>query len=116
MREKKYGRSILASSVLVNKPTKGTALYTGTKAFADSLVKTASAENISKVISCTIVQVDLFDGGFCPRLTKKFVDPIIHSIGRHRWGTIKELYQTILFLIETEYVTSQNITINGGLC
>ena len=116
MREKKYGRIILASSVLVNKPTKGTALYTGTKAFADSLVKTASAENISKGITCNSLQLGYFDGGLCHRLPEKFVEPIKNSIGLHRWGTIKELYQTILFLIETEYVTGQNININGGLC
>jgi NAD(P)-dependent dehydrogenase (short-subunit alcohol dehydrogenase family) len=116
MREKEYGRIILASSVLVNKPTKGAALYTATKAFADSLIKTASAENISKGITCNSLQLGYFDGGMCHRLPEKFIQPIKNSIGLQRWGTIKELYQTILYLVETEYVTGQNINISGGVC
>ena len=116
MREKRYGRIILASSVLTAKPTRGTALYTGTKAFADSLVKTASAENISKGITCNSLQLGYFDGGMCHRLPEKFVQPIKNSIGLQRWGTIKELYQTIVYLVDTEYVTGQNLNISGGLC
>ena len=115
MRENNYGRIILISSVLVKTITIGTGLYTGSKAFIDSLVKTTSAENISKGITCNSLQLGYFDGGMAHRLPEKISETIKDSIGLKRFGTIKELYQTIEFLINTEYITGQNINISGGL-
>jgi 3-oxoacyl-[acyl-carrier protein] reductase len=79
------------------------------------LIKTASAENIGKGVTCNSIQLGYFDGGMCHRLPEKFVEPIKQSIGLKRWGSIKELYQTVDYLIETEYITGQNINISGGL-
>jgi NAD(P)-dependent dehydrogenase (short-subunit alcohol dehydrogenase family) len=115
MREQEYGRIIMMSSVLTKKVTKGTALYSGGKAFIDNLIKTASAENIGKGVTCNSIQLGYFDGGMCHRLPEKFVEPIKQSIGLKRWGSSKELYQTVDYLIETEYITGQNINISGGL-
>ena len=115
MRERGYGRVILISSVLAEKVIMGTSLYSGSKAFIDNLVKTTSAENIGKGVTCNSIQLGYFDGGMCHRLPEKFVEPIKNSIGLKRWGSIKELYQTIDYLIETEYITGQNINISGGI-
>lgn len=114
MRENGYGRIILISSVLSKKVVQGTSLYSGTKAFIDNLVKTASAENIGKGITCNSIQLGYFDGGMCHRLPEKFKEPIRKSIGLKRWGSIDELYNTIEYLIDTEYITGQNIEISGG--
>jgi len=115
MREQKYGRIILVSSVLAEKVVAGTALYSGAKCFIDSLVRTASAENIGKGITCNSIRLGYFDGGMCHRLPEKYVEPIKNSIGLKRWGSIDELYKTIDYMIETEYITGQNINISGGL-
>lgn len=115
MRERGYGRVILISSVLAKKVVAGTSLYSGSKAFIDNLVKTTSSENIGKGVTCNSIQLGYFDGGMCHRLPEKFVEPIKNSIGLKRWGSIKELYQTIDYLIETEYITGQNINISGGI-
>ena len=115
MRERGYGRVILISSVLVEKVTAGTALYSGSKAFIDNLVKITSAENIGKGVTCNSIQLGYFDGGMCHILPEKFVEPIKQSIGLKRWGSIKELHQTIEYLIDTEYITGQNINISGGI-
>ena len=115
MREKNYGRVILISSVLAEKVVPGTALYSGSKAFIDNLVKTVSSENIGKGITCNSLQLGYFDGGMCHRLPEKFVDTIKQSIGLKRWGSIEELYQTIDYIINTEYITGQNINISGGI-
>jgi acetoacetyl-CoA reductase/3-oxoacyl-[acyl-carrier protein] reductase len=115
MRQRKYGRIILFSSVLAEKVVLGTSLYSGSKAFIDNLVKTSSAENIGKGITCNSLQLGYFDGGMCHRLPEKHIEPIKQSIGLKRWGSIEELYQTLDFLIKVEYVTGQNINISGGL-
>jgi NAD(P)-dependent dehydrogenase (short-subunit alcohol dehydrogenase family) len=115
MRDRQYGRIILMSSVLAEKVVLGTSLYSGSKAFIDNLVKTASAENIGKGITCNSLQLGYFDGGMCHRLPEKYIEPIKQSIGLKRWGSIEELYKTLEFLINVEYVTGQNINISGGI-
>lgn len=115
MRDREYGRIILFSSVLAEKVVLGTSLYSGSKAFIDNLVRTSSAENIGKGITCNSLQLGYFDGGMCHRLPEKYIEPIKQSIGLKRWGSIEELYKTLDFLIKVEYVTGQNINISGGL-
>lgn len=115
LRGKQYGRIILISSVLSKKTVAGTSLYSGSKAFIDNFVKTTSAENISKGITCNSIQLGYFDGGMCHRLPDNFANKVKESIGLKRWGKIEELYQTIEYLINTEYITGQNINISGGL-
>tara|TARA_B110000503_G_C7164453_1_gene421221 strand:- start:4132 stop:4773 length:642 start_codon:yes stop_codon:yes gene_type:complete len=115
MRDRQYGRIILFSSVLAEKVVLGTSLYSGSKAFIDNLVKTSSAENIGRGITCNSLQLGYFDGGMCHRLPDKYVEPIKQSIGLKRWGSVEELYKTLDFLINVEYVTGQNINISGGL-
>lgn len=114
MRDNGYGRVILISSVLSKKVVQGTCLYSGSKSFIDSLVRTVSAENISKGITCNSIRLGYFDGGMCHRLPEKFKSSIKKSIGLRRWGSINELYNTIEYLINTEYITGQNIEISGG--
>lgn len=115
MRESKYGRIILTSSVLVEKPTAGTAIYSATKAFVDNLVKTASVENISKNITCNSMRLGYFDGGMAHRLPEKFAQTIKDQIGLKRFGSIEELYKTIIYIIENEYITGQNLNVSGGI-
>ena len=115
MRDRGYGRVILTSSVLSEKVQVGTGIYSATKAFVDSLVRTASAENISKGVTCNSLRLGYFDGGMCHRIPEKYQEVIKNSIGLKRWGTIEELYNVVDFLIKTEYITGQNLNVSGGL-
>jgi NAD(P)-dependent dehydrogenase (short-subunit alcohol dehydrogenase family) len=51
----------------------------------------------------------------CHRLPEVVAEKIKDTIGLKRWGSIKELYNTVDYLISTEYITGQNIEISGGL-
>lgn len=115
MREQKFGRIILTSSILSRKVVAGTGVYSATKAFTDSLVRTASAENISHGITCNSLRLGYFDAGMCHRIPEKFSDTIKESIPLKRWGKIEELKNTIDYLVSTEYITGQHIEIGGGL-
>jgi NAD(P)-dependent dehydrogenase (short-subunit alcohol dehydrogenase family) len=95
MREQKYGRIILISSVLAEKVTLGTGLYSASKTFTDSITKMVSAENISKNITCSL-QLGYFDGGMTNKLPIKFAETKKES-GLKRFGDIVELYKTIDF-------------------
>jgi NAD(P)-dependent dehydrogenase (short-subunit alcohol dehydrogenase family) len=115
MREQKYGRIILVSSVLADNPVISTGVYAGCKGFVDSLVKTTALENAVKDINCNSLQLGYFDGGLTYKIPEEFRDTIKNSIPSKRWGKIKELYNTIDYLIETGYITGQNINISGGI-
>jgi len=111
----KRGRIIMISSVLAEKVQVGTGLYSATKCFVDSLVRTASAENIGKGITVNSIRLGYFDAGMCHRIPEKFQGGIKDSIGLKRWGNVKELANTIDYLVRTEYITGQNLNVSGGL-
>ena len=115
MRKNNYGRIILISSVLSSMAVPGTGVYSATKAFADSLVKTATVENLSKGITCNSIQLGYFDAGMAHEIPDKILDHVINKIPLKRLGNMQELFQTIDYLINTEYISGTSIKINGGI-
>jgi NAD(P)-dependent dehydrogenase (short-subunit alcohol dehydrogenase family) len=115
MRNKQFGRIILVSSVLADHPVISTAVYAGCKGFVDSLTKTTAVENAGKNITCNSLQLGYFDGGLTYKIPESFRESVKNSIPFKRWGTIEELTNTIKYLIETGYMTGQNINISGGI-
>jgi len=115
MRQQQYGRIILVSSVLADHPVISTSIYAGCKGFVDSFTKTVALENANKNINCNSLQLGYFDGGLTYKIPDAFRDTIKSNIPAKRWGTIDELYNTIDYLIETGYITGQNINISGGI-
>ena len=115
MRQQQFGRIILVSSVLADHPVMSTSIYAGCKGFVDSFTKTVALENAGKNINCNSLQLGYFDGGLIYKIPEAFRDTIKNNIPSKRWGTIDELYNTIDYLIETGYITGQNINISGGI-
>jgi NAD(P)-dependent dehydrogenase (short-subunit alcohol dehydrogenase family) len=115
MREQLFGRIILVSSVLADHPVMSTSIYAGCKGFVDSFTKTVALESANKNINCNSLQLGYFDGGLTYKIPENFRDTIKNNIPARRWGMINELYTTIDYLIETGYITGQNINISGGI-
>jgi NAD(P)-dependent dehydrogenase (short-subunit alcohol dehydrogenase family) len=115
MREQQFGRIILVSSVLADHPVVSTSIYSGCKGFVDSFTKTVALENANKNINCNSLQLGYFDGGLTYKIPENFRDGIRNNIPAKRWGEIQELYNTIEYLIETGYITGQNLNVSGGI-
>lgn len=115
MRENYFGRIILLSSILAIHPVVSTSIYSGCKGFIDSFTKTIAMEGISKNITCNSLQLGYFDGGLTYKIPESFRDTIKNNIPAKRWGDITELYNTIEYIINTPYLTGQNINISGGI-
>lgn len=115
MREKKYGRIILISSVLSEKNVIGTSIYSASKAFLDKFVKNISQENIKYGITSNTIQLGYFDGGMTYKIPDEYINVVKQEIGLNRFGTINELCNTIEYFIQNEYVTGINLKIDGGL-
>ena len=67
LRKKKFGRIILASSILASKPEFGTSVYAASKSFCESLVRSCALENSSLGITCNAMQLGYFDAGLTHR-------------------------------------------------
>jgi NAD(P)-dependent dehydrogenase (short-subunit alcohol dehydrogenase family) len=115
MRKNGYGRIIILSSVLSDMPVLGTSIYSASKSFIDCIVKTTSLENTSKGITCNSIQLGYFDAGMAHRIPEKHKNSILNSIPLKRFGKMSELYNTINFIIDNEYVTGTSIKIDGGV-
>jgi 3-oxoacyl-[acyl-carrier protein] reductase len=81
----------------------------------DRLVSTANKENIKYGITCNTIQLGYWDGGMAYRVEQKYQDMAKEKIGLKRFGNMNELYNTIDFIIENEYICGTNLKIDGGL-
>ena len=114
MRDRGFGRIIMASSVLVSQPLVGTAVYSASKAFVESLVQTCAIENCQKGITVNAIQIGYFDAGLTHKIPDNVKEGILAGIPSKRWGAIAELRNVVEMLITTEYVNGTTIKINGG--
>ena len=115
MRDRGYGRIILASSITVDRNVMGTSIYAASKAYYENLVKTISVENASKGITANCIQLGYMDGGLTYTLPEEFIQATINSIPSKRLGTPQEIASTIEFLINNEYVNGSTLKLTGGL-
>ena len=115
MIEKKYGRVISISSVFSELNVPKNSIYCASKAFVDRFISNANKENVKFGITCNTIQLGYWDGGMCYRVDEKYQEMAKEKIGLKRWGKIEELYNTIDYIVENEYVSGTNLRIDGGL-
>lgn len=115
MINKKWGRVIAISSVFAELNVPKNSLYCASKAFVNRLIGTANQENIKFGITCNTIMLGYWDGGMGQRVEEKYQEMAKEKIGLKRWGLISELYNTVNYIIDTEYVCGSNLRIDGGL-
>lgn len=115
MIQKNYGRIISISSIFSELNVPKNSIYCASKAFVDRFISNANKENIKFGITCNSIQLGYWDGGMCYRVDEKYQEMAKEKIGLKRWGNMKELYNTIDFIIENEYISGTNLKIDGGL-
>lgn len=115
MRLQNYGKIIIASSVVVDKPVRGTGIYSSSKAFFENLVKTIALENGSKNITANCLQLGYMDGGLLYSLPDEFLTYIQKEIPIGRFGTIEEIYSAIQFILNNDYINGTTIKLTAGL-
>ena len=115
MIKKNYGRVISISSVFSELNVPKNSIYCASKAFVDRLIATANKENVKYGITCNTIQLGYWDGGMCYRVEEKYQEMAKSKIGLKRWGTMEELFNTVKFIIDNEYISGTNLRIDGGL-
>jgi 3-oxoacyl-[acyl-carrier protein] reductase len=115
MINKKYGRIISISSVFAELNVPKNSVYCASKSFVDRFVSIANRENVKYGVTCNTIQLGFFDGGMCHRVEESYQEKAKQKIGLKRWGNIEELYNTINYIVDNEYVSGTNLKIDGGL-
>ena len=116
MREQNYGRIINFSSVVAVSPTPGVSAYAASKAGLIGLTKTLAVENASKGITVNAINLGYVSMGMgVEEVPLAYQEKMKTSIPIGRFCNPDEIYKTVKYLIETEYITGTDININGGI-
>lgn len=111
----KSGKFIYLSSFRSKNPTRGTAIYSASKAFGESFFKTLGMEYGMFNITSHIIRMGYFDGRLLDNLTKEKKTEIVKRISKGRLGNSKDLIELVRFLEDHDYTNSGVIELNGGL-
>jgi len=114
MRKAGYGRIIFISSILVSKPVIGTSVYTASKSFIESLMKTCAKENSQKGITSNAIQLGYFNAGLTKKIAPANQITLKENIPSKRWGELDELENVIRCIIQTEYINGSVLRLTGG--
>jgi len=115
MRENKFGRIILFSSVVPLIGVPGTSAYSASKSALWGLVKATAAENAKLGITINTINLGYFDIGMINDVPRTVFDDLIHLIPSGKLGNPEDIFRAVRFLLETDYITGSQINLNGGL-
>lgn len=116
MREENYGRIINFSSVVTSLPTPGTSAYTASKAAILGLTKTLAVENASKGITVNAIKLGYVNIGMgINDVPANYHEKIINQIPAGRFCEPEEVYKTVKYIIQTDYLNGTAIDLNGAL-
>ena len=116
MRNQGYGRIINFSSVVATLPTPGVSAYAASKAGLLGLTKSLAAENASKGITVNAINLGYVNLGMGVNdVPMDYQVKMKSQIPAGRFCEPEEVYNTVKYLIETEYINGTAIDINGAL-
>ena len=116
MRSQGYGRIINFSSVVTSFPTPGISAYAASKSGLLGLTKSLAAENASKGITINAINLGYVNMGMgINDVPLAYQEKMKLQIPAGRFCEPEEVYNTVKYLIQTEYVNGTSIDINGGL-
>lgn len=113
MRERHYGRIILASSILSVHSKPGTAIYGATKSFLETFARGIALENALYDITCNVLRLGYFDAGMTHTIPN--YQDITKTIPAQRFGHAREILPVVRLLIDSPYINGAVIPITGGL-
>ncbi len=115
MRAEKFGRIINFSSVLAQIGAPGVSAYASSKSGLYGLTKCLAAENAKMGITINNLNLGYFDLGMINEVPLELQKTIKDRIPSGSFGAPSNIYNAVMFLIQSEYVNGTSIDINGGL-
>ena len=113
----RWGRVINISSVVGSTGNPGQANYVASKAALNGLTKSIALEVANRGITVNSISPGFIDTSMTKKLNEKQREAILEKIPMGRMGLGEDVSSLALFLAskESNYITGQNIHVNGGL-
>ena len=116
MKKKSFGRIVNLGSMAVKHEVKGEAIYTASKAAIVSLTRVMAKEISSYGITCNTVSPAAIDTDFIKNINNNALNEVLSRNAIPNVGSLKEVSNTIDWLINTESsaITGQSIYLGGA--
>lgn len=117
MLKQKGGRIITISSVVGQMGNPGQANYAASKAGAIAFTKSLAKEYGPKGILANVVAPGFIETDMIESLPEDYLNTIIESVPLRRLGQVSDIASLVSFLAsdQSQYMTGQVLTIDGGL-
>lgn len=116
MREQNFGRIINFSSVVASLPTPGVSAYAASKAALLGLTKSLAIENASKGITINSIGLGYVNLGMgINDVPAVYQEKMKMKIPFGRFCEPNEIFNTVKYIIDTEYLNGTMINIDGGI-
>jgi len=117
MRERRYGRIVVISSLAAALGSPGQVAYSASKAGLIGMTRTIAAENVARGITANAIMPGLIGTENVRRMPREVLErvaPRLMPMGR--WGEPEEVAALVAYFASeaSGYVTGQAITIDGG--
>jgi NAD(P)-dependent dehydrogenase (short-subunit alcohol dehydrogenase family) len=116
MREQNFGRIVNFSSVVASLPTPGVSAYAASKSALIGLSKSLAVENASKGITVNNINLGYADIGMgVEQVPVSYQKSMKERIPSGVFCPPEDIFETVKYLIKTEYINGSSIDLNGGL-
>jgi NAD(P)-dependent dehydrogenase (short-subunit alcohol dehydrogenase family) len=115
MRNEGFGRIINFGSVLSDLPTPGASAYAASKSALFGMSKSIAIENANKGITINNISLGYSELGIIREVPEKYLEEIKGKIPLRKLCVPSDIFNTVEYLRNTEYITGTDIKINGGL-
>ena len=117
MMKNRFGRIINITSVVGWMGNAGQANYCATKAGLTGMSKALSVEVASRGITVNCIAPGFISTAMTDVLSEDIKSKMMEQIPVKRFGTVKDIANTAVFLAsdESSYITGQTIHVNGGM-
>ena len=114
MIREKWGRIILMSSLAADQGPIGTSAYSSSKSALNGLNSVLAHEYGRFNITSNIIRLGYFNSGLINTFNNQKKKEILSRIPIKKLGTTDDLFKTINFIIETNYLNGSSIKLDGG--
>jgi len=116
MREQNFGRIVNFSSVVASLPAPGVSAYAASKSALIGLSKSLAVENASKGITVNNINLGYADIGMgVEQAPVSYQKSMKERIPSGVFCPPEDIFETVKYLIKTEYINGSSIDLNGGL-